>query len=689
MRMQTELYCDGIGNRILRFYNQHTKLHGTHDGRVSTMSARQVVQRTLLLLVLAPVAAGAQVADPKAGFTEALAQFSLALDGSFGDEGPRIVASLDALDRGLAAWDDTIHRFETAMPAETRNADPKLAALAHLALGGVYLDRGRSADALREFTTAGTLDPARADAFLLQGVASAPPYGNNSAAALAAFQKASTLDPSDVVSAYLLARQLAKAGRAEDAAKAWRRLADVQKRREDERAIAAPSPFMRFGIVEERSGVEPFFPPALYAEGFALLARGEYAKALTSLRASSARDPLVADQANRYGMRRAADAFRDGSIAAAVEQLEAAIEISPERAEPRRVLGLVWAADEQFDRAVDALKTAIRLNAGDERAQLALADVLVRAGQADAAEAALRETIARFTGGGRAHYTLARLYQRRGQQAEALKEFQTALSFTPLVGLNGIYQTMGAMAAARQNFDAAIDAYSKRVDVQPNAADAHQELGDTYARLGRSDEALAEFAVALAIDDSRPAAYASLAQLHLREGRYEDAVSMAQRALALDAGQPQTHYALGTALMRLGRTDDGERELKAFEQLQQEEAAARARDLELGGLRREAQISSGSGDYAKSVELLRRAMTLAPGDPVSYLNLGMALMLAKQPADAVEQFLRAVALNGPPETHQHLSDAYAALGRDEDSRRELELYAQIRQGRLQRTGPPR
>ncbi len=353
------------------------------------------------------------------------------------------------------------------------------------------------------------------------------------------------------------------------------------------------------------------------------------------------------------------------------------------------MLGLVWAAGEQFDRAVDALKTAIRLNDGDERARLALADVLVRAGQADAAEAALRETISRFTTGGRAHYTLARLYQRRGQQAEALKEFQAALAFAPLVGLNGICQTMGAMAAARQNFDAAIDAYSKRVDIQPNAADAHQDLGDTYARLGRSDEALAEFAVALAIDDSRPAAYASLAQLHLREGRYEDAVSMAQRALALDAGQPQTHYALGTALMRLGRTDDGERELKAFEQLQQDEAAARARDLELGGLRREAQISSGSGDYAKSVELLRRAMALAPSDPVSYLNLGMALMLAKQPADAVEQFLRAVALNGPPETHQHLADAYAALGRDEDSRRELEIYAQIRQGRLQRTGPPR
>ena len=80
------------------------------------------------------------------------------------------------------------------------------------------------------------------------------------------------------------------------------------------------------------------------------------------------------------------------------------------------------------------------------------------------------------------------------------------MAFNPLVGLNGIYQTMGAITAARQNFDAAIDAYSKRVDVHPNDADAHQDLGDTYARLSRPDEALAEFAVALTIDANRRAA---------------------------------------------------------------------------------------------------------------------------------------------------------------------------------------
>jgi tetratricopeptide (TPR) repeat protein len=656
---------------------------------MNTPGPWRLVAGLLSILLTLPASASGQVADPKTGFAEAVAQFGLALEGSYGDEGPRVLAALDALDRGLARWDDTIRSYERAMEAETKNAEPGVAALAHLALGGVYLDRRRVSDALREFTVATQLDPKRIDAFTLLGVANSPPFPANAAAAIAALQKTTALDPEDVVSEYLLARELSRAGKAEDAARSWRRVADKFRRRMDERAVATGAPFMRFGIVDERSGVEPFFPPAIYADGFALLARGEYSAALASLRSSSSRDPLVADEANRYGMRRAADAFRDGAIDAAIEQLQAAIELAPQRAEPHRILGLVWAADEQFDRGADELKAAVKLNPDDERARMALADVLVRAGRVDAAEDALRETIARLPESGRAHYVLARLLQRKGEQVEALKAFQACLVFNPLVGLNGIYQSMGAIAAARQNFDVAIDAYSKRVDSHPNDSAAHQDLGDTYARLSRSDEALAEFAVALTIDPNRAPAYASLAQLHLRQGQHDEAVNAANRALALDASQPQTHYALGTALMRLGKADEGEKELKEFERLQQKAAADRARDLELGRIRREAQLSSSSGEHEKAASLLRRALELVPDDPIASLNLGMALMLAGKPAEAIAQYTAAVTLKAPSEVHLRMAEAYAALGRAEDSRREQEIYEQLMQDRLQRAGAPR
>jgi tetratricopeptide (TPR) repeat protein len=650
-------------------------------------TSRSIVGLALLLSVAGPAAA--QVADPKSAFVEAFTQFSFALEGAQGDEGARLLSSLDSLERGLTQWDAAIRGYEAAVAGQPKDADPKLAGLAHMALGGIYLDRGRVADALREFTATSVLDPTRADAYALQGIANSAPFPDNTAAAVLAFQKASALDPTDVVSAYLLGRKLATAGKSDDAAKAWRLVMENQKLRADERTVATAAPFMRFGIVEEKSGVEPFFPPAAYAQGFKLFGRGEYVQALASFRMAASSDPLVADQANRYGTKRAADAVRDGSIEAAIEQLQAAIELAPERSEPHRVLGMVSLADEQYDRAIDELKKALSLNAGDERVRLALADALVRTEQFDAAEQSLRETIARLPESGRAHYSLARLFQRQGKQPEALKEFQAAVAFNPLIGLNGIYQTMGALAAARQNFDAALDAYSQRVEVQPNAADAHQELGDTYARVSRTDEALAEFAVALSIDPNRASAYASLSQIYLRQGQYDVAVTAARRSLDIDPAQQQTRYALGTALMRLGRAEEGEKELKEFERLQQDAAASRARDLELGTLRREAQMNSASGDHQKAVGLLRRALGLAPADPIAHLNLGMALILSGQPAEAVEQLTAAIAMSGPAEAHQHLATAYAALGRADDSRRELEVYEQLKRSRLQQGVAPR
>jgi tetratricopeptide (TPR) repeat protein len=388
-------------------------------------------------------------------------------------------------------------------------------------------------------------------------------------------------------------------------------------------------------------------------------------------------------------MRKAAEAFRGGDVATALLQLQAAIELYPDASEPHRVMGLVYAANDQFEQATAALKRAVAIGPADERSRLALADVLERAEQLPQAEQVLHETIAAIPASGRAHYQLARVLQHQGKQPEAIAELERSTTFAPLLGLNGIYQTLGAMNAALQRFDQAIQAYGRRVELQPNDAGAHQDLGDTYARLGRDDEALAEFSVALLLEPRRTAAFAAIAQVRLRNGAYEDAAAAARRAVDLDPAHAQAHYTLGTALLRLGNADEGQRELETFQRLQTELAAARARDLELGGLRREASVSSAAGDHQKAVALLRRALEIAPNEMVSHLNLGIALMLAGQPVEAIERFNRALALNGPDEIHQRLAQAYAAVGRNDDSRRELELYEQLKQTRLQHAGAGR
>src|SRR5688572_5393164 len=88
-----------------------------HPDRRHTLSAlmpsRMVTGLTAVALIASAGVAHAQNANPKAAFTSGLASFSVALDGSFGDEGAVITNGLATMDRARQQWDAVIRAYET------------------------------------------------------------------------------------------------------------------------------------------------------------------------------------------------------------------------------------------------------------------------------------------------------------------------------------------------------------------------------------------------------------------------------------------------------------------------------------------------------------------------------------------------------------------------------------------------
>jgi tetratricopeptide (TPR) repeat protein len=638
-----------------------------------------------VLALALPALAPAQPPDPRTDFLQALARFSLALDGAAGDEAGTIRANLDMMAAALERWDATIRVYETGMQGDLPGADAATAARLHAALAGVYLDRGRLADARRELTAAAERDAGRADVQLLLGLAYSQGGPRDAAAAAEAFGRAAALDPDDPLRAYLLARHLASAGDMEAAAKAYAPFVEHARR-----VVVAPpgvppvQPFLRLGLVQEASGVEPFFPPVLYAEGFAQLRQGAYVAAGAELRDAAARDPLLAPvPVGADDLRGASAAFRDGDVNAALDRLEIALSRAPDHPDTYRVRGMVLAADGQLDDAIDAFERALRLAPRDERVRLALADALLDRGDLEEAERMLQETITLLPASGRARYRLGRVHHLQGRVEEAIEALEAAANLHPLLGLNGIYQRIGTLELARQNFDGALDAFARRVDVHPNDPDAHYELGDVYLRLGRHVEALAEFTVVLLLDPRHTQALVAIGQTHLRDGRDADAVLAADRALALSRDHQEAQFVLATALRRLDRTDEAARALEAYRRLEADDTAARTRQLELGSLRRQAALSTAGGDHEDAVARLREALALDPRAE-SHVDLALVLLRAGRTTDAVAHLEQAVAMDAPAEVHRHLAEAYASLGRSEDHRRQLAIYEEEKRESIRR-----
>ena len=96
------------------------------------------------------------VEQEKKNFARALLEFVGALDGKFRGDGNKVWVSIESMHRALLEWDESIREFEVALSSRQHEAGM------HLAMGRVYLSRGRLEEAIGELVEATELEPDRA-----------------------------------------------------------------------------------------------------------------------------------------------------------------------------------------------------------------------------------------------------------------------------------------------------------------------------------------------------------------------------------------------------------------------------------------------------------------------------------------------------------------------------------------------
>jgi tetratricopeptide (TPR) repeat protein len=616
----------------------------------------------------------------KLEFVDALQRFTRAQAGTFGDEGSELRNSVAAMRDSLDRWDRGVAQFKA-----DANRVP-VAAEVHVAVATVLLDRHNVEDALRELKAAENQDDSRSDIYTLQALAYA--VLERPADAARALRRASALDPDNPVRSYLLAQQLGRLGQQADATRAFRDFQRVLRRRSDVSNASAPAPlpFERIDLLRQAAGISPIFPQARYVEGYAALRTGDYAQAVTRFSDASVNDPMLAvDPVAHERVVRAASMIREGSLGAALAQLRAVVAEAPGHAEAHRLLGMAYWFDEQQGKSIEALRSAIRLAPGDDRAPSVLADVLVGERRLTEAERELTQAIGSGMASGRLHYQLAQLYERQSLLPAAAKSFHESEAFGPIVGRDQFYRTLGSLLVNQADFDGAVAAYMRRIDANPNNAEAHRQLGEIYFLQGRDEEALSEFLAATWLDSRDAKAFAAAGQVEVRLLRYADASVALARALSLDPSLREARYALGTSLMRLGKTEDARRELELFERQQAEAEMVGQRAFQLDAQRREASRSLLAGAFDQAIASYREALTLDPNSARSHRELGLALLRAKRAQEALEPLFAAQRIEPTSEGFAYLADAYVATGNSDEATRQLALSQEFaRQAKLQR-----
>jgi len=216
----------------------------------------------------------------------------------------------------------------------------------------------------------------------------------------------------------------------------------------------------------------------------------------------------------------------------------------------------------------------------------------------------------------------------------------------------------------------------RAVELWPDHADAHLQLGTIRLRQGRLAEAADRLRQALRINPQLRDAHRWLGVVLAREGNFEEAIVHYREALRICPGIADTHHRLGQALAAQDRPEGAVAEYREALQLDPRNADAR---LSLG-------YTLGSlGRLDEAIEQLREGLQLRPDSAMARGALGLALMRQGQAAEAIEQYRAARQLKGEwPAVTNALARALAAH-RDPSVRNGAEAIA-LAQGLCRRGG---
>ena len=155
------------------------------------------------------------------------------------------------------------------------------------------------------------------------------------------------------------------------------------------------------------------------------------------------------------------------------------------------------------------------------------------------------------------------------------------------------------------------------IDVNPDVAFAHNNIGSLLLKQKRADEAIEHFNKALELEPRNALAENNLGLALVQLGRVDEAEPHFRKAVELNPAYFKAYESLGAVYLQTNRLDAAITSLKAALDIQPTEAKA-LNDLGIAFMR--------SGQTAQGLDAFQRAVGGEPGNPQYRTNLGRALL---------------------------------------------------------------
>ena len=273
-------------------------------------------------------------------------------------------------------------------------------------------------------------------------------------------------------------------------------------------------------------------------------------------------------------------AHKKGQVEEAERLYKAILNSQPAQPDANHNLGVLLVSINKTDAALPLFKVAVETNSKVDQFWLSYIDALIKAKQGENAKQVLEQA----KNQGVAEYkldilktqlnslnTTGNVYSANPPQillSRLLEHYQSgrlgdaeilALSITrDFPNDNFSWMILAAVFKAIGRNIEALNANQTAVELSPQDAEAHSNLGVTLQELGRLNEAEVSLRQAIVLRPNYPEAHNNLGNALKEQGRLDEAEASYRQAIVLKPGYANAHSNLGATLQELSRLDEAE-----------------------------------------------------------------------------------------------------------------------------------
>ena len=377
------------------------------------------------------------------------------------------------------------------------------------------------------------------------------------------------------------------------------------------------------------------------------------------------------------GLQQGVAAHKSGNPQEAERLYRAILESQPAHPDANHNLGVLAVSVNKADAALPLFKTALEANPKIEQFWLSYIGALIKEQQFDNAKLVIEQAKKQGVDEEKINVLEAQLvpipqtenansaspsqqqlknlleHYQNGRYEDAEKSAHSLALQYP--SDNFSWKVLSAVLKKTGRTSEAVFSGKKTVELNPDDADAHSNLGNTFQDLGRFKEAEASYAQAIALKPDYAEAHYNLGNTLKELGKFDEAEASYTKAIALKPDLAEAHSNLGNMLKQLGRLGEAEESYTQSIVLNPDYAEVHSN---LGNMLKEL------GRLEESEASYRQAIALKPNFADAHSNLGITLKELGRLDEALASYNQAIALKPDyAEAHSNLGNTLKELGR--------------------------